>query len=235
MKKLSISKKVLDKFPKLNLGIVIAKNIDNKGSDEKIYHLIQEIEDMIKLDFTPEAVAKHPLISPWRTAYSEFGSKPSSYHCSVESLMKNILKEKATPKINKSVDISNYLSLKHLVPMGVQDIDKIKGNISLTLSKGTETFVPLGSKNKESPDKGEVIYKDSDEVLCRRWNWRDSEKAKVDDTAKNVIYYIDALPPVNKAKIKEILRDIIDLLNMFCKPEETSIYFLDKDNADISF
>ncbi|MBW2996674.1 hypothetical protein KY332_05245, partial [Candidatus Woesearchaeota archaeon] len=118
MTKLSISKAVLNKFPKLNLGIIIAKNINNKGSDAKIYHLLEEIENLIKLDFTPADIAKHPLISPWKTAYSEFGSKPSSYNCSVEALMRNILKGRATPRINKAVDISNYLSLKHLVPMG---------------------------------------------------------------------------------------------------------------------
>ena len=44
MKKLSISKEVFKKFPKLKLGIVIAKNANNKGSDAKIYHLLEEIE-----------------------------------------------------------------------------------------------------------------------------------------------------------------------------------------------
>ncbi|MBW2996701.1 hypothetical protein KY332_05390, partial [Candidatus Woesearchaeota archaeon] len=159
----------------------------------------------------------------------------SSYNCSVEALMRNILKGRATPRINKAVDISNYLSLKHLVPMGVQDLDKIQGNISLAIATGKETFIPLGTKEKESPDKGEVIYKDSKEVLCRRWNWRDSDKAKIEQTSKNIIYYIDALPPINKTKIKEILRDIIDLLGMFCQPKETNIYFLDKNNPEINF
>ena len=38
-----------------------------------------------------------------------------------------------------------------------------------------------------------------------------------------------------KTKLKEILRDLLDLLEMFCKPKQTSIYFLDKNNPEISF
>ncbi len=234
-KKLAISKAVFDKFPKLKIGIVIAENIDNTGSDAKIYHLLDEIGNLIKLDFTREDIAKHPLISPWRAAYSDFGAKPSSYHCSVESLMKNILKGKGAPKINKAVDISNYVSLKHLVPAGVNDLDKIEGNILLTIAKGTEIFSPLGSKTKEKPDKGEVIYKDNKDVICRRWNWRDADKTKITESAKNVIYYIDALPPVNKTKLKEILADVLDLLGMFCQPEEKKIFILDKNSPEITF
>ncbi|MBD3355428.1 hypothetical protein GF361_05635 [Candidatus Woesearchaeota archaeon] len=235
MTKVKISKKLLEKFPKLMLGIVIAKNINNKGSDEKIYHLIEEIENLLKLDFTPTNLAKHPLISPWRTAYSEFSKKPKKYHSSVEHLMRNILKGKTTPKINKAVDISNYLSLKYLVPTGVNDLDKVDGNISLTLAKGKETFIPLGSDAKQIPDKEEIIYKDSKDVLCRKWNWKDAEKAKVEESSKNIIFYIDALPPVTKKRMKEILRDIIDLLSMFCSPKETDIYIMGKGNSEIDF
>ncbi len=214
---------------------MITRDINNKGSDAKIYHLLEEIENLIKFDFTPADIAKHPLISPWRAAYSEFGAKPSAYNCSVEALMKRILKGHGAPRINKAVDISNYLSLKHLVPLGVNDMDKIEGNISLTTSTGKETFIPIGSTEKEKPDKGEIIYKDSKEILCRRWNWRDSEKAKIDEETKNVIYYIDALPPVTKTQLKEMLRDVMDLLDIFCQPKEKIIYVLDKSNTEISF
>ena len=79
-----------------------------------------------------------------------------------------------------------------------------------------------------------MIYKDAKDVLCRRWNWRDAEKTKVTEKTKNAIFYIDALPPVNKTKLKEILRDIVEMLEMFCSPEATSIYFLDEKNNSVS-
>ena len=49
--KLKISPKIFTKFPKLNVGIIIVKNLDNEGSDEKIHHLIEEVSELIKLEF----------------------------------------------------------------------------------------------------------------------------------------------------------------------------------------
>jgi hypothetical protein len=49
--KLTISKKILNQFPKLNIGIVIAKGIDNKGKNREIDHLLKEVENYIKLNF----------------------------------------------------------------------------------------------------------------------------------------------------------------------------------------
>ena len=83
---------ILKKYPKLNIGVVIAKGADNTGSDEKIYHLLEEVEEFVKLNFTPVELAKHPMISPWRTAFQEFGAKPSSYKSSVEAMMRRIFK-----------------------------------------------------------------------------------------------------------------------------------------------
>jgi len=166
--KVIVEKKILEKFPKLNIGIVIAKGIDNSGDDEKIYHLLDEIQDLIKLNIVPESLARHPLISNWRSAYSEFGSKPSKYNSSVEALLKSVLKGRKIPRISKIVDLYNYLSLKHLVPMGADDLDKIDGDIKLKFATGKEKFTPLGKNTADNPDKGEVIYKDDKKVFMQK-------------------------------------------------------------------
>ena len=136
--------------------------------------MLEEVENLIKLNFVSTALAKHPLLSPWRAAYSEFGAKPSKYNSSVEALTRRILKGQKIPRVNKAVDIYNYLSLKQLIPMGADDLDKVDGDISLTIADGAEIFIPLNSEEVEHPEKGEVIYKDHRNVLCRRWNWRSS-------------------------------------------------------------
>ena len=155
--KLTIEKEVSDKFPGLNVGIVVAKDIDNKGASKELDKLLKETENLIRLNFVPTDLAKHPLISPWRSAYSDFGAKPSKYNSSVEALMKRVLKGNSVPRINKLVDLYNYLSLKHLIPMGADDTDKVEGDIKLAIAKGDEKFIPLGSKKTENPEKGEGV------------------------------------------------------------------------------
>lgn len=232
--KLTISPVIFKSYPELNVGIVIAKNIDNTGSDEKIYHLIKEVQEYIKLNFVPEKISQHPLISPWRAAYSEFGAKPSTYHSSVEALMKRILKGDDIPRVNKIVDIYNYVSLKHLIPMGADDLDNVDTEIILTKARGSEIFVPLGSDDIEHPEQGEVIYKDQRKVLCRRWNWRGSETSKITEKTKNCIIYIEGLPPITKEKLELACKETVKLINMFCQ-RESEFHILDKGNSELKF
>ena len=219
--KVKIDKDILNKFPSLNMGIVVAKGVDNTGSDEKIYELLEEVEKLIQMNFVSEKLAENEMISPWRAAYSEFGAKPSKYHNSVESLMRTVLKGKKIPKISKLVDLYNYLSLKHLVPMGADDLSKIEGDIKLKFAKGKEKFTPLGKTEKEEVDKGEVIYSDDKKVLCRKWNWRECDQSKITKDTQDVIIYIEGLFPVTKEKIIEVCKETVDLVQSFCGGKAT--------------
>jgi lysyl-tRNA synthetase class 2 len=233
--KFAISEQILKKYPKLNIGIVAAKGIDNTGRNKEIDKLLKEVEDYIQLNFTPSDLAKHDLISPWRTVYSEFGAKPSKYHSSIEAMMRRILKGSRVPAINKIVDLYNYLSLKHLIPMGSDDIDKVDGDILLAFADGSERFKPLGTPDiTENPDKGEVVYKDNSKILCRRWNWRDCDETKLTEKSKNVVLYVEGLPPVTKKKLTEVCKELADLIKTFCGGE-VKYHILNKTKNSAEF
>ncbi|MBW2978388.1 hypothetical protein KY331_06085 [Candidatus Woesearchaeota archaeon] len=227
---------ILEKYPKVNIGVLVVRGADNSGSDDKIYHLLEEVEEFIKLNFTPTELAKHPLISPWRTAYQEFGSKPSAFHCSVEAMMKRILKGEKVPQINKLVDICNYINLKHLVSIGGYDLDKTQTEIDLKHASGVESFTPMGTKRKEHPNKGEVIYEDDTRrVICRRWNWRDCEQTKITSETKNAIIFIDGLPPLTKEKVEDIQAEMKDLITTFCNAREVALHVANKELSLLEF
>ena len=213
----TINGSVLNLVPELKIGIVLLTDVDNKGKSTKIHHLLEEISELIKLNFSPAELAKHPMISPWRTVYYHFGSKPTKYKCSVEAMIRRILSGHPIPRINKLVDVCNYLILKHLIPMGCYDLEKIKGNITLTTAKGDERFIPIHTAAAETPDPGEIIYRDDEKVLCRKWNWRDSNETSVTEQTKKAIFFIDALPPVKEEKLKRVCKDIEELAALFCK------------------
>ncbi len=230
--KIAISDKILEKYPKLNVGLVIAKDVDNRGKNKEIINLLEEIETFIKLNFIPEDLSKNEMISPWRVVYSEFGAKPSKYNSSVEAMMRRILKGNKVPAISKIVDLYNYLSLKHIIPMGADDLDKIGGNIQLAFAYGTEDFMPLGSSEVEHPIEGEVVYKDDKRILCRRWNWRDSDETKITEHTKNLVLYVEGLPPITKKKLTEVCKELAELIKTFCKGE-AKYYILNKTKNSV--
>tara|TARA_Y100000310_G_scaffold316116_1_gene367491 strand:+ start:2286 stop:2990 length:705 start_codon:yes stop_codon:yes gene_type:complete len=229
MKKVEITEDIFKKFPKLNIGLLIARRITNKGESKTLHHLLKEVESLIKTDFVSEKLAKHKLISPWRSAFLAFGSEPHKYHSSVEILMRKALEGKSIYKKNKLVDIYNYFSLKNLIPLGGDDLDQVIGDIKLTFAEGTENFVPSGEGNKQNPDKGEVIYTDEIEVLCRKWNWKECYKTRITENTKNAILYVEGISPVTKKEVEKVLKGLKSLIRLHCGGDITS-FILNKNN-----
>ncbi|NCO97387.1 MAG: hypothetical protein GW780_02720 [Candidatus Aenigmarchaeota archaeon] len=173
--KFSVSKGVLEKFPELNIGIVIAKKINNEGESEEVMKFIREKENEIRKNFNSETLSQNQRIEIWREVYSSFGAKPKKYKCSVENLYRMILDGMRLKHINKVVDIYNYISIKYVVPVGGDDIDKVDGDIELKLANGNEIFRELNSEELKNPKLGEVVYVDEKEVYAE------------DGTGENVI------------------------------------------------
>ncbi len=193
--KFTIDSAVLEKFPGLNLGLLVVKGIDNKGEAPEVITLIREREEEIRQKFQKDKLSENPKIASWRAAYSSFGAKPKKYKCSVENLYRMILNSIELKHYSKLVDIYNYISIKHMVPLGGDDISKVEGDIRLTIAKGAEPFTELNTDETKNPREGEVVYMDDKEVLCRRWNWRECDKTKMTESTTSASLVIEGLLP----------------------------------------
>lgn len=215
--KFKIDYKILDKFPGLTIGVVICKNLDNSGTQEKIQKEIKTQEKNIRGKYNTETLSQTPKIDIWRKAYSAFGAKPKENKSSVENLYRLVLEGVNLRHINKLVDIYNLISLKHMVPVGGEDIDKVQGDVILTFAELNEPGVLLlGDKEPRSPHKGEVIYKDDISAICRRWNWREADRTKFTEETKNCFLVIEGLLPVTKQEVENVAKELKDLVQKFC-------------------
>jgi lysyl-tRNA synthetase class 2 len=130
-----------------------------------------------------------------------------------------ILKGLDLRHINKIVDLFNYISIKYMIPAGGDDMAKVDGDITLKFAVGDEPFTALNSKEKGTAKEGEVVYADSKEVLCRRWNWRESDKTKMTEKTKDVILVVEALPPVTKEELDGVEEELSRLITKYCGGE----------------
>ena len=69
----------------------------------------------------------HPHIAAWRTAFSAFGAKPSRYPSSAEALLTRVLRGGELPRANALVGLYNAVSVRHVVPLGGEDADRLEG------------------------------------------------------------------------------------------------------------
>ncbi len=226
--KLKVVEQIFRTFPGLNLGVVTARQIDNTGSADEIIEFIRKREKEIRDNYSTETLSQEPKIESWRKAYSAFGAKPKKYKSSVESLYRMILKGVELRPINKLVDIYNYISIKHMIPAGGDDVAKVDGDIVLRFAGGDESFTALNSDETETVKDGEVVYADDKEVLCRRWNWRECDKTKMTEETKEVALVVEGLPPVTKQEIAGILDAFRQLIIKHCGGEAETVV-LDQD------
>lgn len=194
MYRLKVDPAIFEKFPQARVMVLYANGFQNSPSTDESRALIQETIDDIFDNFPYDKPSDHPHIIAWRQVFSAFGAKPKKYHCSAEALIKRVLKDGDLPKINHFVDIYNCLSMKHVIPFGGEDRDALTSDTILTFAEGTEQFL-TGAGENEPPEPGEVVWADDDEVVCRRWNWRQGQKTAMTESTTNAYFVIEVVEP----------------------------------------
>ncbi len=219
-----VSGEIFSRFPQYIRGVVVVRGLNNEGEKQRLFELLRRVEAEATHDESLQDIKNHPRTASWRQAYADFGANPNKFYSSIESLARRARRGDQLSYINTLVALFNYFSLKHMVPSGGDDLDRVDGSLSLILAKGDEPFTPLNSDVAEYPAPGEVIYVDNSKVMCRRWNWRQGDQTKITPMTTNVAINVDCLPPVSMQEAKAITEELADLVKEFCGGQVT--YFL---------
>jgi lysyl-tRNA synthetase, class II len=230
----TISPKILDDFPGLRIGIVVAHAIKNSVNASQVVELLNSQQSAFNAHMNKSLLADHPFIAGWHEVYKKFGAKPKEHLSSVENLSTRIVKGGTIAPINTLVDLYNTVSLKYMLPIGGEDLDAIAGDIALRYATADEKAVRLlGEKEERIPVVGEVIYADDRGAMCRRFNWKQADRTQLTEQTKNAIFIIEALPCVDTRLLEDALNELASLINQHCGGLVTSA-ILDKDAPDIS-
>jgi DNA/RNA-binding domain of Phe-tRNA-synthetase-like protein len=168
---------VSEAWPQYRASVLVAEGVRNGPSDDRSEHLLAAAEEQARASGL-ERAADDPRIAAWRAVFSEFGSKPSKYPSSAESLLARVLKGEPVSRINALVDTYNAVSLKHVIPVGGEDLDALHGDLRLVRA-----------------EDGEVVWRDDIGVTCRRWNWRQGERTRLTESTTRAFFVFDQLPP----------------------------------------
>ncbi len=134
----------------------------------------------------------------WREAYRAFGAKPQRTPCSAEALLKRVQRDGSIPGINAVVDLYNAISLRYAIPVGGENAAAYEGSPRLLRAVGTEVFdtIQAGVPAMEHPEHGEVVWCDDRGVTCRRWNWRQGARTRIEKDTTDMWFILEALEPM---------------------------------------
>jgi len=230
--KLKISREIFEKFPDVTIGVIVAEGVNNSKIQPEIIKMVYGIQEEVKSDFEGISIFENPTIGAWRRVYKDFGAQ--KYRSSIEALVKRSTKGDLLGSINNLVDLYNYTSLKYILPLGGEDLDKVEGDIVLCLADGTERFVPIFSDVVEHPKEGEVIYRDDQDVMCRRWNWREADKTKLTKDTTNAVFVTEGVLAEERERVELATKELAILIEKYCGGKAKN-FFLDKDNQEANF
>jgi DNA/RNA-binding domain of Phe-tRNA-synthetase-like protein len=220
---------IFERFPHFYRGCVVARGIDNSRADGYPTQLLRQQEERIRAEIGDPSA--HPRLAAWQNAYRDFGADPAKHTPSIVFLVQRICQGKSIASISPVVDLFNWISLKHLLPAGGDCVDELAGDLTLGLARGTEAFASLRKPHSvENPEPGEVIYvnRDSNRVLCRRWNWRNAAFSKITRETRCVVLNIDGLTSaVNREEIEEATEALAIRILRSCQGM-VSTYYLDR-------
>jgi DNA/RNA-binding domain of Phe-tRNA-synthetase-like protein len=230
--KLKIDKSITAQFPEYATFVIYAEGLENKTSNEFCTNLLRIAEREHRAAFGTEKPSFHTHIAAWAQAYKSFGTKPSKYPCSVEALLKRIVKAQDLPAINPAVDLYNAVSIRYVLPVGGEDWDCLTSDLVLKTATGEEPFITFenGEEVVTYPEPGEVIWVDKSGVTCRRWNWRQCRRTQVTADTRNAYFVLDSLPPYSMEHLTAAGEELMENLNKYSPNCTLSQEILNADN-----
>lgn len=228
--KVTITKEVFRRFnPKFKIAFIKIEEADNNSKLKESAHLLKEVSDLIKLTFNKEELKNHHMISTWTTAQEEFGKDAKHYHTSVEVLMKKVLSGKKIITKNVIENITNHISLKHIIPIGTDNYEKIDGNLTFKISKGKEKPNMI-----QTVKKGALICCDQNKknnLLSTKFDTWKNKRTGINKKSKNVLIHIESLPPITTKKFNEIVKETTELIKTFTNGKVTKLILDQKNNS----
>jgi len=233
--KFTIAPQIFEKFPSTTIGLIHVTGADNHNDSRTEAELLRGEETRLRAMMKKDDITNLPAISAWRETFRAFGVKPGDARSSIESLLRSVLSDRDIRRINPLVDLYNYISLRYLLPVGGEDLSQINGDVHLCFAGENEpAILLLGDETPVAPLPCEVIYKDDEGAICRRWNWREADRTKLTPGTTECILVIERVAPVERSILESALTELSDSANRLLGAQCKS-FILDHQNPEASW
>lgn len=210
----STQKEVID----LGVKIITARVTDIENGDSNAdFETYKNVElENIKQQWAGKKYKNDPVLAGFRDLHTKVGRSNRDYVASPEGLRWSFLERGRFPHINLIVDIYNLVSLKTGLALGAHDIDKVKGNITLRLTKGDETFIPLGKTEPVTIFPGEYGYVDDGNNVVCRLEVLQVEPTKVITESKDIFLIIEGNANISDEYVKQAAEEVCQTITKYC-------------------
>ena len=221
-------------FPQAAVGVVVVEGMKPTAQiPQEDVDAIAALLDRANIDaerhLTSDTISENAPVKAWREAYRLFKTKKGA-RCSIENLLKRVLKGKPVGHITPAVDIYNTVSLTYALPVGGEDLHAIEGALRLKVTDGGDTFLPLGEEADDPTLPGELAYIDDAGAVCRCWNWRDGERTALTDASQKAFLIIESVDPARADDLAAATDQLAAMVQQYLDADIFAKQIITRDN-----
>ncbi len=124
----------------VEVGVVEAAPVSVGAASPGLRKEIDELCARLSAAHAGKAPAEIEGLAAARALYRGFGMDPTSTRPSSEALLRRIVQGKPFPAVNSAVDVCNLCSVSFLLPIGLYDAGRIRGEIVLRRGVSGESY-----------------------------------------------------------------------------------------------
>ncbi|GIK64689.1 MAG: hypothetical protein BroJett018_24830 [Chloroflexota bacterium] len=207
---------IIEKFPQVVGGVILAQGLTNPPTSDELYQRYLAEQTAVKTRIGETPLSELESLAAWRKTFSAFGVSPTGYRSAAEALLRRLTKKGDIPIINTLVDIGNLVSIRYGLPVAIFDRRQINGVVTVHLADGTEQYIELDNAEVLHPEVGEVVFSDTQKmVIARRWCWRQSATSAATEYTTDAIVTVESQHVGGQADVEKAIAELLELFNTY--------------------
>jgi DNA/RNA-binding domain of Phe-tRNA-synthetase-like protein len=203
-----VAETIKQMIPEFKVGIILYNHIVVDDSPQMLKGRLQLFQESIYFDLQETTIADIPELAEWRRTFKTIGTDPSRYRPSSESLYRRIQKKNFIPTIHSAADVNNFFSLYYKIPIGIYDLDKLEGPITIDIGTDQDEYIAINGRTVNFSRK--LVSKDIHGPFGSPIV--DSQRTAVTKETKNAVQIVYLLPSMKQEQCEKLLQSI---QNMF--------------------
>lgn len=197
MMEITVQDQLKQLIPDFKIAIVHYQDIQVGDSPQMLKGRLQLFQESLFFDYEDKKVTEIPAILEWRKIFKSIGTDPNRYRPSNEALYRRIQKQQFLQTVNSAVDLNNFLSLQYRIPLGIYDLDKLSGHVTIKIGSEDDSYIAINEREVQLTKK--LLSSDNEGAFGSPYV--DSKRSAVSTATTNALHivYLQPSMPHNEA------------------------------------
>ncbi len=207
--------------PGLRVAKILLDDLKVDDSSPSFVAHEQRVFEEIRSRITLDEVRDDPIFRSYRDLYWTFGMDPTKLRVSSEAVLRRIVKGLNLWRISNIVDIVNLASAYHKIPIGLVDLAKLDGNLTIRTAFNGEVFQRIGGKTIMCRGR-EMVVADAKKIVCFGYATHDSERTMITRDSQRILVLLYGAEAVSESMMNDALGITLDWIERWldCRVSE---------------